>query len=52
MHKRGAVTIAQEKLSCAVFGMPAEAIKLGAAQFVLVPEKISQSLIAHAAKHK
>jgi len=52
MHKKGAVTIAQEQQSCAVFGMPAEAIRLGAAQFVLVPEKISQALIAHAANHK
>jgi two-component system, chemotaxis family, protein-glutamate methylesterase/glutaminase len=52
MHKKGAVTIAQEKLSCAVFGMPAEAIRLEAAQFVLVPEKIGQSLIAHATKNK
>jgi len=49
MYKKGATTIAQEKQSCAVFGMPAEAIRIGAAQFVLTPEKISQALIAHAA---
>ena len=45
MEERGAVTLAQNKESCAVFGMPGEAVKLGAAQFVLPPEQIARELI-------
>lgn len=45
MREQGAVTIAQDQDTSAVFGMPNEAIKLGAAQFILPPEKIAQSLI-------
>ncbi|MCP4134246.1 MAG: chemotaxis response regulator protein-glutamate methylesterase [bacterium] len=35
MHKAGAATIAQDKETCVVFGMPQEAIKRGAADKVL-----------------
>jgi two-component system chemotaxis response regulator CheB len=35
MRQAGATTAAQDEASCVVFGMPAEAIKLGAAQHVL-----------------
>ena len=35
MRQSGAYTIAQDEATCIVFGMPAEAIKLGAAQQVL-----------------
>ncbi|MBP7914550.1 MAG: chemotaxis response regulator protein-glutamate methylesterase [Vitreoscilla sp.] len=35
MHDAGAVTAAQDEASCVVFGMPNEAIKLGAADVVL-----------------
>ncbi len=45
MREQGAITIAQDQDTSAVFGMPNEAIKLGAAQFILPPEKIAQSLI-------
>ncbi len=45
MREKGAITIAQDKDTSAVFGMPNEAIKLGAAQFILPPDKIAQSLI-------
>jgi two-component system chemotaxis response regulator CheB len=45
MRSKGAITIAQDKDTSAVFGMPNEAIKLGAAQFILPPDKIAQSLI-------
>ena len=31
MHDAGAYTVAQDEASCVVFGMPKEAIKLGAA---------------------
>ncbi len=37
----GGRTIAQDEQSCIVFGMPAEAIKIGAAEFVLPLEKIA-----------
>lgn len=41
MRDNGAITIAQDEESSVVFGMPAEAIRLGAAQYILNPEKIS-----------
>lgn len=44
LHDAGAMTIAQEKHSCVVFGMSAEAIKLGAARMILSPEQIGSTL--------
>jgi two-component system chemotaxis response regulator CheB len=44
MADRGALTVAQDEESCVVFGMPAEAIRLGAARFVLPPGKIADVL--------
>lgn len=41
----GAVTIAQDKDSSVVHGMPGEAIKLNAATYVLAPDKIAAVLI-------
>lgn len=41
MMEKGSVTIAQDRESSAVHGMPGEAIRLGAASFILTPEKIS-----------
>ena len=41
MHRAGAVTAAQDEASCIVFGMPAEAIRLGAAQEVLPLDRIA-----------
>lgn len=46
MRNVGARTIAQDEQSCAVFGMPAAAIALGAAEFVLPLEKIVPALSA------
>jgi len=44
MHDNGAATIAQDEASCVVFGMPKEAIALGAADHIVpldrIPEKI------------
>jgi len=40
----GALTIAQDEQSSIVHGMPGEAIKLGAAMYVLSPEKIVDAL--------
>ncbi len=44
LRDRRAVTVAQDERSCTVFGMPAEAIKLGAARHVLPPEEIGELL--------
>ena len=40
MKEKGAVTIAQDEESSVVHGMPGEAVKLGAAQHVLSPDRI------------
>ncbi|MBI3920842.1 MAG: hypothetical protein HY318_05430, partial [Armatimonadetes bacterium] len=40
----GGSTIAQNEASCAVFGMPKQAIDLGAARYVLPPEEIARKL--------
>ena len=46
MHQAGARTLAQDEESCVVFGMPKEAIKLGAAERVVplsgIPDLISR----------
>ncbi len=47
MKDRGGLTIAQDKDSCIVFGMPAEAIKLGAATMILPPDRIVNALISN-----
>ncbi len=44
MRKKGALTIAQNEDSCLVFSMPGEAIKLGAATYVLSPLEIAEIL--------
>jgi two-component system chemotaxis response regulator CheB len=46
MHAKGAITIAQDKESSVVHGIPGEAIKLGAAMYVLAPEQIAELLKA------
>ena len=40
LRERGGVTIAQDRDSCVVFGMPGEAIRLEAAAYILPPEGI------------
>jgi two-component system chemotaxis response regulator CheB len=44
MRDSGALTIAQDQATSVVFGMPGEAVKLGAAMYVLPPEKIAALL--------
>jgi two-component system chemotaxis response regulator CheB len=44
MRDAGALTIAQDRDSSIVYGMPGEAVKLGAAQHVLAPEAIATLL--------
>lgn len=41
LREAGGVTIAQDEESSVVFGMPGEAIRLGAAEHVLPPERIA-----------
>lgn len=45
MKAKGSVTIAQDKESSVIFGMPGEAVKLDAAVHVLPPAKITELLI-------
>ena len=44
MKKRGAVTVVQDRESSVVFGMPGEAVRLGAAEFILAPDRIAELL--------
>jgi two-component system chemotaxis response regulator CheB len=44
MKEKGAVTIAQDKDSCVVFGMPGEAVKVNAAMHILPPDKIAETI--------
>ena len=45
MADSGAATIAQDKKSCVVFGMPKAAIDIGAAGQVVSLEKIPQAIL-------
>jgi len=45
MKQAGAINIAQDESSCVVFGMPREAIALGAVDLVLPPEKIAAKIL-------
>lgn len=44
LREAGTITIAQDEKSCVVFGMPKEAIALGAVDHVVPLEKIAQTL--------
>lgn len=41
LRQAGGVTVAQDEESSVIFGMPGEAVRLGAAEYVLSPEQIS-----------
>lgn len=41
LRSKGAVTVAQDEESSIIFGMPGEAVRLGAAEYVLPPERIA-----------
>ena len=47
MRQAGAYTLAQDEASCVVFGMPREAINLGAANEVAPIEEMSQRVMTH-----
>jgi two-component system chemotaxis response regulator CheB len=44
MRDLGARTVVQDEASSAVYGMPAEAVRLGAAEYVLAPRRIAELL--------
>ena len=45
MREQGARTIAQDEQSCVVYGMPKEAVKLGAAETVVPLERIARTVL-------
>ncbi len=47
MKDSGAFNIAQDEASCVVFGMPKEAIKIGAVDKVVPLSKVSETIIKH-----
>ena len=47
MHDAGARTLAQDEASCVVFGMPMEAIKLGAVDRVVPLERIADEILSY-----
>ncbi|MFO1272678.1 MAG: chemotaxis response regulator protein-glutamate methylesterase [Rubrivivax sp.] len=50
MHDRGARTLAQDEDSCVVFGMPKEAIALGAVDEVLPLDQMARAILAFDAR--
>jgi len=45
LHDAGALTIAQDEASCVVYGMPKEAVKLGAVDATLTLSAIPQLIM-------
>ncbi len=50
MKENGAATIVQDKESSVVHGMPGEAVKIGAASYILPPDEIASTLLRLAGK--
>jgi two-component system chemotaxis response regulator CheB len=50
LNKAGVHTIAQDEASCVVFGMPREAIRLGAARKVLPLNRIANEILSYCAR--
>ena len=50
MHDRGARTIAQDEETCVVFGMPKEAIAIGAVDEVLPLPQVARAIVAFDAR--
>lgn len=46
IKERGGITVAQNRESCVVYGMPGQAVELDAARYVLPPEEIIRLLVA------
>ena len=51
MKQAGAHTIAQDEVSCVVFGMPKEAIKAGGVDKILPLTDIPSAVLAHVSRH-
>jgi two-component system chemotaxis response regulator CheB len=49
MKQKGAITIAQDRASSVIFGMPGEAVNIDAATYVLSPARIV-TMLEHLAK--
>ena len=47
LRRAGALTIAQDEASCAVFGMPKAAIELGAAHSTLPIQDVAGAILRH-----
>ncbi|HHD74481.1 MAG TPA: chemotaxis response regulator protein-glutamate methylesterase, partial [Nitratifractor sp.] len=45
MKQAGAKTIAQDEKTCVVFGMPKEAIKMGAVDKVVPLDRVAQEIV-------
>jgi len=52
LREEGAVTLVQDEATSAVFGMPAEAIRLGAAEQVLPLERIPAAIVQAVARER
>jgi two-component system, chemotaxis family, protein-glutamate methylesterase/glutaminase len=52
MRQAGARTIAQDEHSCVVFGMPKEAIKLGAAETIVPLQQVAPTILRMVSEHK
>jgi two-component system chemotaxis response regulator CheB len=48
MKQAGAITFAQDEASCVVFGMPREALHIGAADEAVPLSEISERILASA----
>jgi two-component system chemotaxis response regulator CheB len=46
MHEKGAYTLAQDEETCVVFGMPREAVKLGAVDDVIPIQHIPRAIVS------
>jgi len=46
MHEKGAYTLAQDEETCVVFGMPREAVKLGAVDDIVPIQRIPRAIVS------
>jgi two-component system chemotaxis response regulator CheB len=46
MHEKGAYTLAQDEQTCVIFGMPREAVKLGAVDDVMPIQRIPRAIVS------
>ncbi|MBE9547101.1 MAG: chemotaxis response regulator protein-glutamate methylesterase, partial [Proteobacteria bacterium] len=45
MKEAGAATIAQDERTCVVYGMPKEAVKLGAADKIVPLDRVAEEIV-------